>query len=139
MVDHDDVGVLRRVATREEIAVAEAFAEFADAIVGIGVEQFPLVTGGAKGNSARSPVSVRPAHSHIASIVPLCAIRRSARILSSFERQRYWLRPLSNSTRAGMPSAATTSGMSLRTSCSWSAIVAVEITIFLPLRSAGAR
>ena len=38
-----------------------------------------------------------------------------------------------------MPSASTTSGMSLRTSCSCSAIVPVEITTFLPERSAGTR
>ena len=45
--------------------------------------------------------------------------------------------PLSSVTRSGTSSASCTSGMSLRTSCSCSAIVPVESTTFFPLRTAG--
>ena len=42
MVDDDDVGEARRVAPFEEIAVGEARTELADAVVGVGVERFPI-------------------------------------------------------------------------------------------------
>ena len=43
VVDDDDVGEARRVAAFEEMAVGEARAELADAVVGVGVERFPIV------------------------------------------------------------------------------------------------
>jgi hypothetical protein len=43
VVDDDDVGEARRIAAFEEMAVGEARAELADAVVGVGVERFPIV------------------------------------------------------------------------------------------------
>jgi hypothetical protein len=43
VVDDDDIGEARRIAAFEEMAVGETRAELAHAIVGIGVERFPVV------------------------------------------------------------------------------------------------
>ena len=49
VIHYHDVGILGRVAPREEVTVAKAFAEFADAVVGVGIEQLPLVPGRREG------------------------------------------------------------------------------------------
>jgi hypothetical protein len=46
-VVHDhDVGEARRVALGEEVALGEAVAVLADAVVGVGVERLPVVGAG---------------------------------------------------------------------------------------------
>ena len=43
VIDDDDIGILRFVALLEKETIAKMFAELADAVVGVGVELFPLV------------------------------------------------------------------------------------------------